>query len=448
MTDSLSSLVQLMDAKNHAAKLHRGLRSLPCELLAYIIELACVPYSADHVRIASVNRQFRQMILSNTRLWTYVSTAHSNRFVQLQIDRSGEHGLSVVVVPREKAGSTCFNPLSTCPCVGVLKVLVNYARRWNELTIMDIHNQFDNDRPITMTLKNVCFPTLKRLTLGAVIRESHYAEALSSWTMPRLHSLTCAPESCISGCLPSSRSFHANFDWMRASLDLYNRTKALMETLSYPAMANLEDLVITLPTMFRYGHFGEKSKVIHLAQLRSLSLGKCAFPRLADYVISHILSRLSMPSLESISFRLDNHWRGDDDLLLLRWFEVQDFKHLNRVHVRVCEKEKPDNVPELDFFERIRQAFLTSSRKERDKPPLVTHEIVIDEPDQDRQFTPHAREYHLDHWGGFGPGMEATMLGDTYVSDDNEYDRENYDADFISEEDEGTCPQCCRERQY
>lgn len=123
------------------------LNSLPDELIARIIQLACAHYYyydrddlespepcyTDHLLYALVSRRFRGILLTMPRLWATVTKDMNEKFRELQVERSREYGLDVRFIeckttefrtPRRNAKYDCDH------CIDFLRWAVRYSLTW------------------------------------------------------------------------------------------------------------------------------------------------------------------------------------------------------------------------------------------------------------------------------------------------------------------------------
>lgn len=370
VSSSLSEFTARLQAKARAATLHFGLNSLPSELLAYIIELACeYPMLPDHVKYSSVNRRFREIVIAHSKLWTYISNEQSNSFRALQLSRSGDHGIFVKFVISRRPSRLCdCEREAICErCASFLTSIKRNTRRWQFFRLAVDHGDIGNGQTIVWPLrklKKLKLPKLEHVVICPAAPFLNFRKIFSSWSMPKLRAIDCFPEFLGGvtdrlGVTSLNVDFH---EFAHASQPMTTHADTLLKALSPPAMSNLKDLTIKFSSydMSYEPRIARPAASVPLPNLRSLTLGKCHFPPLVDILIDHILSRLDMQFLQSLSFMLDVGVRGDDDIILLQWLEDQRFKYLADVHVTLREHDKEASKMMADIDERIKGAFLPS----------------------------------------------------------------------------------------
>ena len=162
-----------------------GLQSLPAEILRRIFRFSCDPRQADHIKIASVCRRFRDVALDDPTLWSSISSANSLEYIIMQLERSKGSKLTV-----DYTMHFHLDRGSKCACHIFWRMLLERCDLWQEVSVIyDVVHQH-SDAGILGILQGLSLPSLRSLALTSESDTCTYKgvanDVCQTWHMPKL----------------------------------------------------------------------------------------------------------------------------------------------------------------------------------------------------------------------------------------------------------------------
>lgn len=368
--------------------MHHGIRSLPEELLANIIEMACFDscdrdkdfenlraYGPVPQRFGSVCRRFRAITFQLPELWCDIRITRSLEWTQTQLERSKYSTLDITI-----STITIMRRFEVDTFNQFWALISRHCHRWGSFTLQFFRRDVMS-APRCMDLVLPRLETLDILRRPVEIMKSS-TMAIKSWTMPLLTRLRCnydlidAPFTCPLECLV-----------LNISLDQACRRYGILEFLGSPIGKDLVDLTIDhrydgsrVAVLYHDWNEAEQDargfpSSVRLDRLQQLListpvLALCRTSRAIGVLTEYLVA----PNLEKVSFIFDVNVGYYDLKSWFRWIRKQKNEQLVKVDVMV--RGKWTTYADRDELYHL-GAYLKS------KPKFETFEVVDDTVDFD-----------------------------------------------------------------
>jgi hypothetical protein len=120
-----------------------NIQSLPNELLEDVLGIACgdqPPTShCQQLQLSQVNRRLRELAINDARLWSHITFTSSVEWIEILLQRSGNHGL---IVDLAEHHPSTRNSYLSCSCPDMVSRALVHKDRWREV---HMGTRFNND---------------------------------------------------------------------------------------------------------------------------------------------------------------------------------------------------------------------------------------------------------------------------------------------------------------
>ncbi|KLO12432.1 hypothetical protein SCHPADRAFT_941254 [Schizopora paradoxa] len=321
----LESVNKLQDAfKKHVdpviAKLSKGFASLPDELIAPILNYACVEIGTKQaVWLSHVSRGFRRIALSEADLWTTLhSHAHPDE-IEAYISRSREADLNVVakITPDDYDEdlrpffTACFNLASRLKSFRITADLDDYTNPFNLALSNKLMDPDDGKMPVVLPhLEELDIFQYKEGDDDLTLDNYSFGDFSPSWDAPALRTIRCrnyipAPTASAFAAITSFSLFLS----LRSGIEV-EPFQWLLEFLE--STPTLQEFDVEMVDAEHFATAGPITNAITCPSLVSLQLriSSLRIPQATEIILAPFMESLHMPKLDRLSFSAELDYKS------------------------------------------------------------------------------------------------------------------------------------------
>ena len=357
LTESLRSTTAKFSSTLRPMMFQYGIETLPDELLMRIFEFACDPAKSDHIKLTQVSRRFHQVVHAQHKLWSYISNNRSQKWVEMQLRRSGESGLTI-----EYTDACCHmrrratgNDL--CDCYLILLPLAKHCHRWYSFTWNHtVQRMYDFSRStvgsdvrveqrdaVVNRLRHTSLPALRHLEVWY----NTYFDPIdvispffcNTWDMPNLRSLSV--DEGVRRLHLTSSLVSAKFERKNASAF---STTDLLRFLVSPSLREIKELHIDAKGWLSESGPEIRGKIpdrIEYLRLESIcvTVGCSRFTQ--ESFVDDVLSRLLLPNLRRVDIHFAFHRGFAAFQRWLSWMDREEHQFMEKLRITIWNNGSP-----------------------------------------------------------------------------------------------------------